>query len=138
MAGLGACKAAGGASVVREALLGRLDQGHVHCSRRPDIPRGLTGSSQAQCQATCTVVAVLFILILKLFGKRHCLESLPFPIVMWGNASGSALRAAASQVGLVVKYLYVPQQGSFLWPGQASFRRWCLVSMESDLQTNPS
>lgn len=124
--------------MVREALLGRLDQGHVHCSRRPDIPRGLTGSSQAQCQAICTAVAMPFILILKLFGKRHCLESLLFPIITWGNASGSALMAAVSQVGLAVKYLYVPPQGSLLWPGRASFRRWCLVSMESDLQTNPS
>lgn len=63
-------------------------------------------------------MAMPFIFTLKLFGKRRCLESLVSQIIIWGSASGSALMAAASQAGLVVKYLYVPPQGSILWPGR--------------------
>lgn len=101
--------------MVRKPLLGRLTRGHNHCSERPDIPEDLPGSSQAHCQAICTGVVVTFILILQLFDKQLPPGTPRVPITTaWGTAPGSAPRAVAAQVGVVVKCSVCPPTGSLL------------------------
>lgn len=130
----GAWKAEWG-PLIGEALLGRLHQEHNHCSRRPDI-RGISLVPARPVSSHMYCVAMPFISILKHFGRCCCLEPRVLPSIAWDNLLGLFSWLLLPRLDWWLNIYMSPQQGSCLWPGQATFRRW-FVNMEPDLQINP-